>query len=273
MDAKIRWDETSAQQFGDLADNVVHNATEAMNSAITADSSADLAVASLNTISMTTGATEFSAATNYAQYQAAISPLTYRVYRRKTAGISATDPSVDPTNWVPVGDSDLVLLGVSTTAGAAVLDTGAVFTGNYDSYLVVGKIRPSVNGEMAYMTMKINGSYGGSNYRAAAIVNAYTTSANTAASFGTSGAANIQLSPSIAGGTTGGFDFDMVVSDPTSVTRAHNVHWSGGVGATPAMAFGTGGYTVQGNPLTDLRFFCGSGNIIGTIWVYGRRKA
>lgn len=36
MDAKIRWDETSAQQFGDLADNVVHNATEALNSATAA---------------------------------------------------------------------------------------------------------------------------------------------------------------------------------------------------------------------------------------------
>jgi hypothetical protein len=40
MDAKIRWDENSAQQFGDLADNVAHNAGEAHNSAVAADDSA-----------------------------------------------------------------------------------------------------------------------------------------------------------------------------------------------------------------------------------------
>ncbi|MES2349144.1 MAG: hypothetical protein V4641_16405 [Pseudomonadota bacterium] len=40
MDAKIRWDETSAEQFGDLADNVVHNAGEAFASATEAGNQA-----------------------------------------------------------------------------------------------------------------------------------------------------------------------------------------------------------------------------------------
>jgi hypothetical protein len=45
MDAKIRWDETSAQQFGDLADNVVHNAEEALDYATTAGGHASDALA------------------------------------------------------------------------------------------------------------------------------------------------------------------------------------------------------------------------------------
>lgn len=43
--------------------------------------------------------------TTYALGVAVWSPLTLQTYRRKVAGAGATDPSIDDTNWQPIGAS------------------------------------------------------------------------------------------------------------------------------------------------------------------------
>jgi hypothetical protein len=45
----------------------------------------------------------WSASVNYSQGQNAISPINFQTYRRKVAGVSATDPSADAANWEKVG--------------------------------------------------------------------------------------------------------------------------------------------------------------------------
>ncbi len=83
-------------QFGneinDVANDVESNADTATVQALAASASASVAAASAN-------ATLFNAATAYVQGQAAISLLDYKVYRRKSAGTSSTDPKLDGTNW------------------------------------------------------------------------------------------------------------------------------------------------------------------------------
>ncbi len=88
------WMKNAATQFAAAAQNVYNNAVDAYNNAQSAAASAAGAAAYA-------GAVAFNAATNYAQYGLAISTVTLLVYRRKTAGISATDPSADSANWVP----------------------------------------------------------------------------------------------------------------------------------------------------------------------------
>lgn len=79
-------------EMGALGTNVYNNAVEAAAAASTASAAATTAASAA-------GATLHSAATNYPQYGAAISPSTFQTYRRKTAGTSATDPALDPSNW------------------------------------------------------------------------------------------------------------------------------------------------------------------------------
>lgn len=76
-----------------LAANAYANATEAAASAASAAAAASSAASAA-------GATAFSAATAYAQYGCAISPVDFQTYRRKTAGTSSLDPSLDVANWV-----------------------------------------------------------------------------------------------------------------------------------------------------------------------------
>jgi hypothetical protein len=63
------------------------------------------------------GAVMFNGATAYTLGQAAISGTNLLTYRRKSAGTSATDPSLDPTNWTPSGLPPVVVVrtGVNTT--------------------------------------------------------------------------------------------------------------------------------------------------------------
>jgi hypothetical protein len=74
--------------IGDMAE-------DAVTAAATATAAADAA-------QFTADALMWNAATAYVLGQNAISPTNFKTYRRKVAGISATDPSADATNWVLV---------------------------------------------------------------------------------------------------------------------------------------------------------------------------
>ena len=111
----------AVDQINDVADVTYDNAVEAVNAASAADASASIA-------SSASGAAVWNAATNYASYAAAISPITYQTYRRSPpGGVDATDPSAS---------SDWNLVGLDPLEYAAT--AGATFTGN----LTV----PSLNG-------------------------------------------------------------------------------------------------------------------------------
>lgn len=101
MDASIRWFETASQQFGDLGDNVVHNAEEALVSAVSAENNAisasDSAVsASISASNAGTSASNAStsaaqAAASAAGVQAAAGGATVFQYTFDTATADA-DP-------------------------------------------------------------------------------------------------------------------------------------------------------------------------------------
>lgn len=69
---------------------------------LSAISSAATATAAMLAALAVSGAAMFAPATAYGQGQAAISGVNFLVYRRKTAGTSAADPSADAVNWAPV---------------------------------------------------------------------------------------------------------------------------------------------------------------------------
>jgi hypothetical protein len=81
-----------AGQVNTMAISAEDDANRAAASATTATSAAGVATSA-------SGAVAFNAATNYAAGQGAISNVNQQAYRRKTAGVSATDPANDPTNW------------------------------------------------------------------------------------------------------------------------------------------------------------------------------
>jgi hypothetical protein len=101
LDAFVTWIIAAVAQFAALALNVYNNAVDAFNSATAAANSSAAAAASAAASATASGATMFNPATTYTQGQPAISGLDFQVYRRKTAGSSATDPKNDPTNWAP----------------------------------------------------------------------------------------------------------------------------------------------------------------------------
>jgi hypothetical protein len=66
------------------------------------ESWANQASQSATTAGLTANASMWNPSTNYALGQNAISPTSFQTYRRRVAGVSATDPVSDATNWAAV---------------------------------------------------------------------------------------------------------------------------------------------------------------------------
>lgn len=79
--------------------NVYANAVDAASSASAAASSANAASSSAATAVSAAGATIWVSGTTYAIGDVRWSPANQKIYRRKTSGAGATDPSADSTNW------------------------------------------------------------------------------------------------------------------------------------------------------------------------------
>jgi hypothetical protein len=137
MDAKIRWDETSAQQFGDLADNVVHNATEAEASATEAGNQA---IAAGNYAAGAQDSAEASAASAGDSAASAASALDSAA----AAAVSSTGLIANSTTAIALGNgnkvfavpigkqfqSGIALAAVSAgTPTAKMFGTGSTYSG------------------------------------------------------------------------------------------------------------------------------------------------
>ena len=108
--------------------NVYGNAVEAAASAITAATQAAAAIAAASSASSTSNITAWSAATAYTVGQSVYSPVNFLSYRRRVAGTTATDPSLDPTNWALLLIAGLPVVIVSTTAVTCVANVHYVLT-------------------------------------------------------------------------------------------------------------------------------------------------
>lgn len=80
----------------EIALTAKNNAESAKDSATTAQAAATAAVGAA-------GATEWEPGKLYALGDAVWSPIDLQTYRRRSAGSSTTDPSLDPANWARVG--------------------------------------------------------------------------------------------------------------------------------------------------------------------------
>lgn len=97
-------------------------ATEANALAADVNSDAADAAASAAAAIATSGATKWVSGTTYSEGDVVWSPMTYFIYRRKTAGAGTTDPSSDSTNWTLIGGSltsPLAVIG-NSSAGAEI---------------------------------------------------------------------------------------------------------------------------------------------------------
>lgn len=86
------WEKVAFPQVSQAAEDTYTNALEAATKATEAAASATAAASA-------SGATVWVSGTTYAIGDVRWSPITYRAYRRKTAGAGTTDPSADSTNW------------------------------------------------------------------------------------------------------------------------------------------------------------------------------
>ncbi|MEX5744641.1 hypothetical protein [Massilia sp. X63] len=106
VDAFVTWLVTAVSQFAAVANNVYNNAVETYNSAVTASTAATTATDAAAAAVATANATLWVSGQTVAQDANKISPLTRLTYRRKTAaGSGTTDPSLDPTNYVPLSSA------------------------------------------------------------------------------------------------------------------------------------------------------------------------
>lgn len=115
-----------------LAANVAANATAAAASAVLANlevgnaaaqavaAAASAVTAAINAAAAAaaTGAAIWVSGTTYSIGDVRYSPTNQRVYRRKTAGAGATDPSADSTNWSLIDTAPTVELVAGTTQTA-----------------------------------------------------------------------------------------------------------------------------------------------------------
>ena len=114
---------------------VYANAVEAAASATTAATQVALATAqavaaatAASSASSTANITAWSAATAYTAGQSVYSPVNFLSYRRRVAGTTSTDPSLDPTNWALLLIAGLPVVIVSTTAVTCVANIHYVLT-------------------------------------------------------------------------------------------------------------------------------------------------
>lgn len=108
-DAKVAQDAVFVGEANALGSNVFANALEAYNAAVAALASAatalahqQAAAANAEDAASSAGATAWNAATNYSVGQRAWSLIDAQLYRRIVAGVTATDPKLDQTNWARV---------------------------------------------------------------------------------------------------------------------------------------------------------------------------
>ncbi len=87
-----------------------------------ATAQANAAAASADAAALSSGTGVWVSGTAYAQYDAAISPIDFQIYRRTLAGAGTTDPSLDSANWTKAVD-------VPTLYGE-IIETAADMTGN-----------------------------------------------------------------------------------------------------------------------------------------------
>lgn len=102
------WEKQAFPQIRDTALNTYNNANEAYQSAINAIAASNAAVSSV-------GISAFNPATTYNQYAPVFSTINLLPYRRRTAGISATDPANDATNWAS-GQPAVIVTNLAATA-------------------------------------------------------------------------------------------------------------------------------------------------------------
>ena len=103
---------TFRTQLNALATNVYANALDAYANALASAASASAsAVSATNSAASATAASSAGNAaawvsgTSYLLGQCVYSPITFQTYRRKLAGAGTSDPSIDASNWAPVGGS------------------------------------------------------------------------------------------------------------------------------------------------------------------------
>ena len=100
--------------------NVFANATEVFNNAIAVAANAVSAAASASAAATSAGAAPWNAATAYTINVKVTSPINGRIYFRRVAGTTPTDPSADATNWglLLSGLIPVIVTGTSVTASA-----------------------------------------------------------------------------------------------------------------------------------------------------------
>lgn len=202
----------------------------------------------------------------------------YACFRGYAAGVvrctSYLKASGYPVVTPPSGS--LILLGQTTRSGVAQIDVEGFFDTTYDRYIVeyIG-MKPATDAQDLYVQLKIAGSYPTSGYNSHL---AGGTSSSTAyAGFVSPGSA-IKVANNVSNVTAAiGANISLGLSMPADAATKKVVFWSGashdGGGATSVRnAFGAGDYGTAG-ALTGIRMKFASGNISGTVRVYGIKNS
>jgi N-acetylneuraminic acid mutarotase len=112
LNSFISWANLTSQEISDSAEVAVAKANEAVSSANSAENSKIAAESARIAAYMIANANAWSAPTAYPIFSAAISPLNMQTYRRKVAGTTSIDPSLDSVNWARLDPYDATIFGL-----------------------------------------------------------------------------------------------------------------------------------------------------------------
>jgi hypothetical protein len=195
----------------------------------------------------------------------------YEVYKRT---IQLFQGSSSPTS-----SGALTYLGTQTTAGAAQLDFTSLISATYNKYIFdFENVLPATdNADLLMRTSTNNGSSydaGGSDY-------AYADFVNNTGSFSTddvcsAAASSIKIAPTMDNGsTTGGFNGSLSLFNPLNASQYKSCDFKGSAFLNDNQFYSIdgSGWRLATADIDAVRFLMSSGNIIGTIRMYGVVKS
>jgi hypothetical protein len=166
----------------------------------------------------------------------------------------------------------MVFLGVVTASGASTLDVTGVFTSTYDQYMLVGQGMSNDSGNIL-LRFYITGSLSTSSVYGGTTIQLSSTYGNGFG--GSSGQSQcIFVGNNQSYPANSNLNFTAYINTPSSTSIRKSMYYTG------SFSNGSVGIQVQGacgindtGALTGVQWFSSSGNISGTIRVYGIRNS
>lgn len=190
--------------------------------------------------------------------------------------VSYTRASGRPVIYDVAGSMVLLTPNGIVASGAASVDLENYYDSTYDHYVVLGcNVTHATDSTDLYLQFKIAGSYVTASYQSH--IHASSSVSTTYTGFASPGSA-IKMADAVSNNAAAANSFRVELDFPAETAKWKKVQFTGvstaGGGSNQTKLMNGGGNYIGGTgALTGLRFKASSGNISGTFYVFGVKKA